>query len=133
MWQQLTNYLMFIVIFGTHDILGKIHQNELQFNDNLKAEKRSTPFRENEYVPLNSITLNLLYNKNRPKHVLDSNKRNRWIKPKKNWKHKNKSHVDHTVSNINESTTSPSNLKDSGEIKISTTSKVGITFLILSF
>ena len=133
MWQQLTNYLMFIVIFGTHDILGKIHQNELQFNDNLKAEKRSNPFRENEYVPLNSITLNLLYNKNRPKHVLDSNKRNRWIKPKKSGKHKNKSHVHHTVANINESTASPSNLKDSGETKIYTTSKVVIAFSILSF
>ena len=132
MWQQVINYLMLVLIFGSQDVLGKIHQNELESNDNLRPEKRSNTLKKNEYVPLNSITLNLLYNKNKPKHALNSNKRNRWIKPRKNIKHKLKSNVDYTVANINKSTKSPSNLVDRVTTKISTTSKVIMQFSITS-
>ena len=83
MWLNVFNYLIVIVIMIRYNVICKIHRNKLESNNTYTFEKRANQPRTHEYVPLNSITLNLLYNKNKPKHVLNSNKRNHWLKPKK--------------------------------------------------
>ena len=77
------NYLIFFGMIAWNDVSSKIHRNQLDSNDSYTFERRSNQLQKHEYVPLNSITLNLLYNKNKPQHVLDSNKRNHWSKLKK--------------------------------------------------
>ena len=74
------NYLIVIFIVVRYTVICRKHHNELYSDNKYTFEKRGNQPRKYEYVPLNSITLNQLYNKNKPEHVLDSNKRNRWIK-----------------------------------------------------
>ena len=85
MLQQLIYYLIVLVIIGAHFAMGKIHPNEIQDGNNSSEGKRLL---KDEYIPLNSITLERLFNKNNPKLGLDPKKRNRWIKPKKKSKQK---------------------------------------------
>ena len=89
MWQNIFIYLIVSVIMIRYNVICKIHRNKLDSNNSYTFEKRANQPKIQEYVPLNSITLNLLYNKNKPKHVLNSNKRNHWLKPKKKGGQKN--------------------------------------------
>ena len=109
MWKQVINYLIVMIIFGALVCVGKINRKELGTLNDLPQEKSSEHSQKDEYIPLNSITLNLFYNKNDSQNQLDSNARNRWVKPKKRSKYKLKAQVQSNHTNKNESLASSVN------------------------
>lgn len=124
MWKQIINYLIVMIVFGAIVCVGKINQKELGTLNNLPQEKTSEHSHKDEYVSLNSITLNLFYNKNDSQKQLDSNARNRWVKPKKRSKYKLKTQVQNNHTNKNESMGSIVDSYGRANSTLSTTSKV---------
>ena len=124
MWKQVINYLIVMIIFGALVCVGKINQNELETLNNLPQEKSLVHSHKDEYIPLNSITLNLFYNKNDSQNQLDSNTRNRWVKPKKRPKYKLKAQVQNNHTNKIESEASSVNSITRTNNTFSTISKV---------
>ena len=76
-------YLLVIVAIASHEIVCKIRRNRLHSNDSFTFSRKDDQLKKNEYVPLNSFTLNLLYNKNQPNNAISSEKSSLWLKPKK--------------------------------------------------
>ena len=66
-----------------NEILGKIHRNRLESNDTYTFSRRNDHPTNDEYVPLNSITLNLLYNNNNANPNLEYEQSSHWFKKKK--------------------------------------------------
>ena len=66
-----------------NEILGKILKNRLQSNDTYTFSRRNDHSTNDEYVPLNSITLNLLYNNNNANPNLEYEQSSHWFKKKK--------------------------------------------------
>ena len=128
MWKQVNNYLIVMIVFGAQVCDGKFPPNKLETVNKVKVTKSSKPIQKDEYIPLNSITLNLLYNKNEPSKQLDSNARNRWVKPKKKPKRKLKSKGHLSDMNQNEPTNSNISLDEGATNKILTTSKVTLPY-----
>ena len=124
MWKQVINYLIVMIVFGALVCVGKINQNELETLNNLPQEKSLVHSHKDEYIPLNSITLNLFYNKNDSQNQLDSNTRNRWVKPKNRSKYKLKAQVQNNHTNKNESEASSVNSITRTNNTFSTISKV---------
>ena len=77
------SYLIVIVILASNAILCKIHRHRLHSNDSFTFKRRGYQNKEDEYVPLNSVTLSLLYNVNKPDHTVDPKKSYQWFKLKK--------------------------------------------------
>ena len=88
MWKQVINYLIVMIIFGALVCEGKMNRKELGTLNNLPQEQSSEHSQKDEYIPLNSITLNLFYNKNDSQNHSNSNTKDRWVKPKKRSKYK---------------------------------------------
>ena len=78
------SYLIVIVILASNEILCKIHRHRLYSNDSFAFKRRRYQNNKDEYVPLNSVTLSLLYNVNKPHHTEDPKKSYQWFKLKKN-------------------------------------------------
>ena len=124
MWKQIINYLIVMIVFGAIICVGKINQKELGTLNNLLQEKTSEHSHKDEYIPLNSITLNLFYNKDESQNQLNSNARDRWVKPKKRSKYKLKAQVQNDHTNKNEYMGSSVSSYSRENTTFSTTSKV---------
>ena len=116
-----------LVIIGAHVTMGKIHPNEMKEENNSSQVKGLL---KDEYIPLNSITLERLYNKNNSKHALDPKKRNRWIKPKKKSTQKLKHHKTNDGKNHIDSKGPPTSSKSRSTNIVSLTPKVRFEFMI---
>ena len=128
MWNKLNNYLIILFVFGAQVCDGKFPPNKLETVKKFEVTKRSKPIQKDEYIPLNSITLNLFYNKNEPSKQLDSNTRKRWVKPKKKPKRKLKSKGHISDMNQNEPKNSNITLNEGASNKNLTTSKVTMLY-----
>ena len=85
-----------------NEILGKIHRKRLESNDTYTFSRRNDHTANDEYVPLNSITLNLLYNKDNANPNLQYEQSSHWFKKKKkgqNTKKDKLSILDPSISN----------------------------------
>ena len=127
MLPQLINYLIVLVIIGAHSTIGEIHPNEIQDGiDSFQGKK----LLKDEYIPLNSITLEQFYNKKNPKHGLDPKKRNRWIKPKKKSRQKLKNQETDSGENKIDSKSPPTSSKSRSANIVPTTRKVRLKLVI---
>ena len=85
-----------------NEILGKILRKRLESNDTYTFSRRNDHPANDEYVPLNSITLNLLYNNNKANPNLEYEQSSHWFKKKKkvqNTKKDKLSILDPSISN----------------------------------
>lgn len=124
MWKQVINYLIVMIIFEALVCEGKMNRKEVGTLNNLPQEQSSEHSQKDEYIPLNSITLNLFYNKNDSQNQLNSNTKDRWVKPKKRSKYKLTAQVQNNHTNKNESVFSSVNSISRIDNKLSTISTV---------
>ena len=75
--------LLFVIIMLSDNGICKILRQRLYSNDSISFKRRDDLNAE-EYVPLNSVTLNLLYNNIGKPYAVDPTKNNHWFNVKKN-------------------------------------------------
>ena len=115
---RLSIHILLISIMW-NEILGKIHRNRLESNDTYTFSRRNDHPTNDEYVPLNSITLNLLYNNNKANPNLEYAQSSHWFKKKK--KGQNTSLNKEKLSILNPSISNPAPLNSGRKNKTHTT------------
>ena len=111
-----------------NEILGKILKNRLQSNDTYTFSRRNDHSTNDEYVPLNSITLNLLYNKNNANPNLEYEQSSHWFKKKK--KVQNTYHNTDDLSILNPSVSNPVPSNSGNKITAQTTTLYQVCIII---
>ena len=109
-----------------NEILGKIHRNRLESNDTYTFSRRNDHPTSDEYVPLNSITLNLLYNNNNANPNLEYEQSSHWFKKKKKGQNSSLNKDELSTLNPSISTPAPSNSGPKNTTHTTTLYQVGI-------
>ena len=113
-----------------NEVLGKIHRTRLQSNDTYTFSRRNDNPTNDEYVPLNSITLNLLYNKNKANPSLEYEQSSHWFKKKKKGQNTSLNKDKLSILNPNISNSVPSNSGQKNTTQTTTLYQVCISIRI---